>query len=96
MPSIPTPAENPELYSNRNGEVLGASVTLLALPTIFVALRLLSRYMAGAGLWVRYIYAEGRHLSSADTCQWDDAFVILGMVSRGSNSSKKDVLAARD
>ena len=50
---LPTPAEDPALWANHNGEVLGASVTLLALPTIFVALRLLSRYMSGAGLWVR-------------------------------------------
>ncbi|CAF9926325.1 MAG: hypothetical protein HETSPECPRED_006305 [Heterodermia speciosa] len=53
MPSsqLPTPAENPALWANRNSEVMSASVTFLVLPTFFVALRLLSRYMSGAGLW---------------------------------------------
>ncbi|KAL8784736.1 MAG: hypothetical protein Q9195_008918 [Heterodermia aff. obscurata] len=48
---IPSPAEDPALWANNNSEVMSASVTLLALPTVFVALRLLSRYMSGAGLW---------------------------------------------
>lgn len=49
---LPTPAEDPALWASRSGEVISASVTLMVLPTIFVALRLLSRYMSGAGLWV--------------------------------------------
>ena len=49
---LPTPAEDPALWANRSGEVISASITLLVLPTVFVALRLLSRYMSGAGLWV--------------------------------------------
>ncbi|KAK4694299.1 hypothetical protein P7C71_g3261, partial [Lecanoromycetidae sp. Uapishka_2] len=40
------------LLANRNADILGASLTLLALPTIFVILRLLSRWMSRAGFWV--------------------------------------------
>ena len=50
--AIPTPAEDPALYANSNGEIWGASMALLVLPTVFVGLRLVSRYMAGAGFWV--------------------------------------------
>ena len=49
---LPTPAEDPTLWANSNGQVLSASVVLLVLPTVFVALRLISRWVAGAGLWV--------------------------------------------
>ena len=52
--TIPTPAEDPALWANSNGQILGASMALLVLPTVFVALRLVSRYMAGAGFWVSY------------------------------------------
>ncbi|KAF6225969.1 hypothetical protein HO173_012636 [Letharia columbiana] len=50
-PTIPTAAEDPSLYANRDGQVISASVTLLVLPTVFVALRVMSRYMSGAGFW---------------------------------------------
>lgn len=49
--SIPTPAEDPALYTNRDGQVISASVTLLVLPTVFVALRVVSRCISGAGFW---------------------------------------------
>ena len=42
-----------ELVQSRAGEVIGASVPLLILPTVAVALRLLSRWMSRAGFWVR-------------------------------------------
>lgn len=51
-PPIPTPAEDPALYANRHGQVIGASVALLVLPTVFVALRVVSRCMSRAGFWV--------------------------------------------
>ena len=57
MPKVPSPVEDPALYANSNGEVLRAYVTLLVLPAVFVTLRLTSRYMAGAGLWVGTRYA---------------------------------------
>ncbi|CAF9938329.1 hypothetical protein IMSHALPRED_000764 [Imshaugia aleurites] len=48
---IPTPAEDPTLYVGRKGQIISASVTLLVLPTVFVALRVVSRTMSGAGFW---------------------------------------------
>ena len=51
-PRIPTPAEDPALYANNDTLVINASVALLVLPTVFVALRLISRWKAGAGFWV--------------------------------------------
>lgn len=48
---IPSPAEDPALYASHERLVLNASVALLVLPTVFVALRLTSRWMAGAGFW---------------------------------------------
>ena len=52
LSQVPTPAEDPALYTNKDDQILSASVVLLVLPTIFVALRLVSRHMAGAGFWV--------------------------------------------
>ena len=37
---------------NHNLEIIGASATLLVLSTVFVSLRLLSRKLSKAGLWV--------------------------------------------
>ena len=51
--AAPNPKTDPALYENRNGEILGASITLLLLPTLAVTLRLLSRWMSRAGYWVR-------------------------------------------
>lgn len=51
--AVPNPNSDPTLYENRNGEILGASITLLILPTLAVTLRLLSRWMSRAGYWVR-------------------------------------------
>ena len=48
----PNPKTDPALYENRNGYILGASITLLLLPTLAVTLRLLSRRMYRAGFWV--------------------------------------------
>ena len=41
-----------DIDANRNSEIYGGSVVLIVLPTIFVGLRLLSRWMARANLWV--------------------------------------------
>ncbi|KAL9068514.1 MAG: hypothetical protein Q9161_006163 [Pseudevernia consocians] len=45
------PKTDPALYENRNGDILGASLTLLLLPTVTVTLRLLSRWISRAGFW---------------------------------------------
>lgn len=47
----PNPKTDPALYENRNGDILGASIILLILPTLAVTLRLLSRWMSRAGFW---------------------------------------------
>ena len=44
--------ERGDRTANRVPEIVGASVTLIVLPTVFVFLRLLSRRMAGKDLWV--------------------------------------------
>lgn len=49
----PNPKTDPALYENSNGGILGASITLLILPTLAVTLRLLSRWMSRAGFWVQ-------------------------------------------
>lgn len=45
-------ATEPGLLNNRSGQVVGASVALIVLPTVTVALRLLSRWISRAGYWV--------------------------------------------
>ena len=73
--------------SNRNEEIISASVTLLILPTIFVALRVVSRRLARASFWVCSLLNRNSHfemhssLKCADTYKWDDWTVILAMVS---------------
>lgn len=52
LPAASSPAD---LSQNRRGEVIGASVPLLILPTLAVALRFLSRWSSRAGFWVRYL-----------------------------------------
>lgn len=53
MANVMSPAE---VYgdgnASRDSEIIGGSVVLILLPTIFVALRLVSRWMARAPLWV--------------------------------------------
>lgn len=44
--------ERATAMENQNQEIIGASVTLLVLSTVFVALRLLSRKLSKAGYWV--------------------------------------------
>ena len=41
-----------EVDANRNEEIYFGSIVLIVLPTVFVVLRLLSRWMARAKLWV--------------------------------------------
>lgn len=56
--SAVSPTTDPALFANRDGEILGASLALLILPTVAVALRVLSRWMSGAGFWVRAEHAS--------------------------------------
>ena len=51
-PQISSTGENPANFATKNGQIISASVTLLVLPTLFVALRVVSRYMSEAGFWV--------------------------------------------
>ena len=44
--------ENDNPNANRGRDIIGASITLIVLPTLAVALRLLSRWISRAGLWV--------------------------------------------
>ena len=68
-----------ELAQDRRGEVIGASVTLLILPTVAVALRLLSRWVSRAGFWVScLIYSDKRKDLSSH--QWDDFTIIVACV----------------
>ena len=92
--SIPTPAEDPALYGNRNSQVISASATLLVLPTIFVALRVVSRFISGAGFWVCpclipwLILPWNQSRRRTDIYKWDDLTVVLGLVSGGARTSK--------
>lgn len=49
---LPSPAADPALYANRSRDFIGGGIALIALPTLAVVLRLLSRWFAGAGFWV--------------------------------------------
>ena len=42
-----------DLKANQGPRVMGSMITFIVLPTIFVALRLVSRKVAQAGYWVR-------------------------------------------
>lgn len=84
---VPTPAEDPTLWANSDAQVVNPSVALLLLPTAFVALRLISRWMAGAGLWVCFKFValstqfSGCLEVRSNVRQWDDLTVVLGMAS---------------
>ena len=61
MVNAMSPPQNPEdPYANRNSEIYAGSLVLILLPTFFVILRLLSRWMAKANLWVSlsFIYTR--------------------------------------
>lgn len=68
------PTTDPALFANHNREILEASVILLVLPTFVVALRLLSRWMSGAGLWV------GAERASPYHARMNIDSVISGMI----------------
>lgn len=46
----------PEMYADRSAHVVGASIVLIILPAIAVLLRLLSRWISRAGLWVQHAF----------------------------------------
>lgn len=50
--ALPSAAADPALYDNRYHTLMAGATALLVLPTLAVILRLLSRWIAGAGLWV--------------------------------------------
>ena len=73
------PLSPSELAQDRRGEVIGASVTLLILPTLAVALRLLSRWMSRARFWVScLIYSDKRE--GLSNYQWDDFTIVVACV----------------
>jgi hypothetical protein len=50
------PIETPEepgldLYANQSPRIVAASIALLAIPTVIVALRFVARMLSKAGLW---------------------------------------------
>ncbi|KAF6231454.1 hypothetical protein HO173_010415 [Letharia columbiana] len=49
--TLPSAAADPALYANRYHTLMAGVTVLLVLPTLAVILRLLSRWIAGAGLW---------------------------------------------
>lgn len=79
---------NPPVVSNedRSSHVVGSAVVLIILPTVTVILRLLSRWMSKAGLWVKQHPAHGsKYKASALTLfQIDDYTVILSLVKAAS------------
>ena len=68
-----------ELAQDRRGEVIGASVTLLILPTVAVALRLLSRWVSRAGFWVSCLTFTDKR-KDLSSHQWDDFTIIVACV----------------
>ena len=51
-----------DLYANEGSRVIGSQATLLVLSTTFVALRLLSRKLSGAGFWVSLLAFKEENL----------------------------------
>ncbi|KAL9032526.1 MAG: hypothetical protein Q9214_007933, partial [Letrouitia sp. 1 TL-2023] len=51
-PTVSNPTVDPAWLDSREPQILGASITLLVLPTVAVLLRLLSRWLSGAGYWL--------------------------------------------
>lgn len=52
--------ERATAMENQNQLIIGACVTLLALSTVFVALRLLSRKLSKAGFWVSMCFVKSK------------------------------------
>ena len=52
--------ERATAMENQNQKIIGASVTLLTLSTVFVALRLLSRKLSKAGFWVSMCFVKSK------------------------------------
>lgn len=52
--------ETATAMENQNQSIIGASVTLLVLSTVFVALRLLSRNLSKAGFWVSMRFVKSK------------------------------------
>ncbi|CAF9907800.1 hypothetical protein IMSHALPRED_006500 [Imshaugia aleurites] len=49
--TVPSAAQDPALYANHNQQMIAGAVALIVLPSVAVILRLLSRWLSGAGLW---------------------------------------------
>lgn len=52
--------ETANAMENQNQTIIGASVTLLVLSTVFVVLRLLSRKLSNAGFWVSMRFVKSK------------------------------------
>lgn len=54
MATLAPPVDEPgfDLYASRKSTIQAANIVLIILPTIFVTLRLTSRFLAHAGLWL--------------------------------------------
>ncbi|KAL8782392.1 MAG: hypothetical protein Q9213_005433 [Squamulea squamosa] len=66
-------------YEDRSSHVVGSAVVLIILPTVAVTLRLLSRWMSGAGLWVCLEYLFRHKPLILDFLQVDDYTAILSV-----------------
>ena len=51
MASLPPPPPGTDLQADKGPHIISSGIALIVLPTVFVALRLISRYLAQAGFW---------------------------------------------
>ena len=51
MASLPPPPPGIDLQADRGPHIISSGIALIVLPTVFVTLRIISRYLARAGFW---------------------------------------------
>ena len=51
MASLPPPPPGIDLQADKGPHIVSSGIALIVLPTVFVVLRLISRYLAEAGFW---------------------------------------------
>ena len=51
MASLPPPPPGIDLQADRGPHIISSGIALIVLPTVFVVLRIISRYLAQAGFW---------------------------------------------
>ena len=98
MASLPPPPPGIDLQADKGPHIISSGIALIVLPTVFVALRLISRYLAQAGFWwddllvvtsLLLSYGPNGCMMDCEFFSWADSLdIALEIDKRGSGANQ--------